>query len=157
MGMRVGMGIDAHRFAAGVPLMLGTLAIDHPDGLAGHSDGDAVAHAICDALLAASGGPDIGVLFPSGAADWEGVTGRVMIEHVMARLRAEGAQVVNVHVVIMCETPRVAPLRMQMQSALSELMDAPVSVHATTTDGMGFTGREEGIACHAVALVELPA
>lgn len=156
MGMRVGLGVDAHRLEPGVPLMLGTLRIPHESGLAGHSDGDVVAHAICDALLSASGGPDIGVLFPSGAPEWKGVTGRAMLIHVMDRLRADGVAPVNVHVVLMCEAPRVVPHRDAMQDALSDLVGAPVSVHATTTDGMGFTGRSEGIACQAVALVEAP-
>jgi 2-C-methyl-D-erythritol 2,4-cyclodiphosphate synthase len=156
MGMRVGMGVDAHRLEPGVPLMLGTLPIPHPAGLAGHSDGDVVAHAICDALLAASGGPDIGVLFPPGAPEWSGVTGHAMITHVMERLRGEGVDPVNVHVVVMCEAPRIGPHREAMQAALTGAVGAPVSVHATTTDGMGFTGRSEGIACQAVALVEVP-
>jgi 2-C-methyl-D-erythritol 2,4-cyclodiphosphate synthase len=157
MGMRVGMGVDAHCLEPGVPLMLGTLPIEHPSGLAGHSDGDVVAHAICDALLAASGGPDIGVLFPPGAPEWQGVTGLAMIRHVMQRLRDGGVEPVNVHVVIMCEAPRVGPHRDAMQRSLTDAVGAPVSVHATTTDGMGFTGRREGIACQAVALVEVPA
>ncbi len=154
MGMRVGMGIDAHRLEAGRALVLGTVAIAHPEGLAGHSDGDVVAHAVCDALLSASGGPDIGALFP-GTPEWEGVTGTTMVTTVMARIRSEGGTVVNVHAVIMCERPRIEPHREEMQQSLTALVGAPVSVHATTTDGMGYTGRGEGIACHAVALVDV--
>jgi len=150
------MGTDAHRLEAGRPLMLGTLAVEHDAGLAGHSDGDVVAHAVCDALLSASGGPDIGVLFP-GTAEWAGVTGAQMITHVMARLGGEGAIPANVHVIIMCERPRIGPYREAMEQALTALVGAPVSVHATTTDGMGFIGRGEGIGCQAVALVEMPA
>ena len=149
------MGTDAHRLQAGRALVLGTVAFEHPEGLAGHSDGDVVAHAICDALLSATGGPDIGVLFP-GTPEWEGVTGATMIGHVVDRLQGEGATVGNVHVVITCERPRIGPHRDAMQQALTALVGAPVSVHATTTDGMGFTGRGEGIACQAVALVEVP-
>lgn len=148
------MGTDAHRLEAGRPLVLGTVAIAHPEGLAGHSDGDVVAHALCDALLAATGGPDIGVLFP-GTPEWEGVTGTTMVANVIDRLRAEGASVCNAHAIIMCERPRIGPHREAMQQALSALVGAPVSVHATTTDGMGFTGRGEGIACQVVALVEV--
>lgn len=155
MGMRVGLGVDAHRLEEGVPLMLGLVAIEHPMGLAGHSDGDVVAHAVCDALLAASGGPDIGVLFPPGAPEWKGVSGAEMIAHVLEWMRAEGAEPVNVHAVVMCERPRIGPHRDAMQEALTRVVGAPVSVHATTTDRMGFTGREEGIACQAVALVEV--
>lgn len=154
MGMRVGMGIDAHRLEAGRALVLGTVAIAHPEGLAGHSDGDVVAHAVCDALLSASGGPDIGALFP-GTPEWEGVTGTTMVTNVMARIRSEGGTVVNVHAVIMCERPRIGPHREEMQQSLTALVGAPVSVHATTTDGMGYTGRGEGITCQAVALVDV--
>jgi 2-C-methyl-D-erythritol 2,4-cyclodiphosphate synthase len=148
------MGTDAHRLEAGRPLVLGTVALAHPEGLAGHSDGDVVAHALCDALLAATGGPDIGVLFP-GTPEWEGVTGTTMVANVIDRLRAEGASVCNAHAIIMCERPRIGPHREAMQQALSALVGAPVSVHATTTDEMGFTGRGEGIACQVVALVEV--
>jgi 2-C-methyl-D-erythritol 2,4-cyclodiphosphate synthase len=148
------MGTDAHRLEAGRPLVLGTVAIAHPEGLAGHSDGDVVAHALCDALLSATGGPDIGVLFP-GTPEWEGVTGTTMVANVIDRLRAEGASVCNAHAIIMCERPRIGPHREAMQQALSALVGAPVSVHATTTDEMGFTGRSEGIACQVVALVEV--
>ena len=155
--MRVGLGVDAHCLEAGVPLVLGLVPIDHPAGLAGHSDGDVVAHAVCDALLAASGGPDIGVLFPSGAEEWRGVTGAAMIAHVLEWMRAEGADPVNVHAVVVCEAPRIGPHRAAMQEALTRAVGAPVSVHATTTDHMGFTGREEGIACQAVALVQVVA
>ncbi len=155
MGMRVGLGVDAHRLEPGVPLVLGLIAFEHPTGLAGHSDGDVVAHAVCDALLAASGGPDIGVLFPSGADEWSGVTGAAMIAHVLEWMSAEGAEPVNVHAVIVCESPRIGPHRAAMQEALTRVVGAPVSVHATTTDQMGFTGRGEGISCQAVALVEV--
>jgi 2-C-methyl-D-erythritol 2,4-cyclodiphosphate synthase len=157
MGMRVGLGVDAHRLEPGVPLVIGLVPIEHPTGLAGHSDGDVVAHAVCDALLAAAGGPDIGVLFPPGAPEWKGVTGAAMIAHVLEWMRGEGAEPVNVHAVIMCEKPRIGPHRGAMQEALTRAVGAPVSVHATTTDRMGFTGREEGIACQAVALVEMGA
>ena len=157
MGMRVGLGVDAHRLEPGVPLVIGLVPIKHPTGLAGHSDGDVVAHAVCDALLAAAGGPDIGVLFPPGAPEWKGVTGAAMIAHVLEWMRGEGADPVNVHAVIMCEKPRIGPHRGAMQEALTRAVGAPVSVHATTTDRMGFTGREEGIACQAVALVEVGA
>jgi 2-C-methyl-D-erythritol 2,4-cyclodiphosphate synthase len=151
---RVGLGIDAHRLAAGRPLMLGTLEIPHDQGLVGHSDGDVVAHALCDALLSASGGPDLGALFPPGEAEWAGVAGARLLEIVRDRVATAGFRVVNAHVVVVCEAPRLAPHRDAMQHALSTLLAAPVTVHATTTDGMGFTGRGEGIACQVVALLE---
>ena len=93
--LRIGSGIDAHRFGPGRPLMLGTIEVDHPEGLVGHSDGDVVAHAVCDALLAAAGEPDIGALFPTGAPEWEGVSGARMLEVVRERVRAAGAAVIG--------------------------------------------------------------
>jgi 2-C-methyl-D-erythritol 2,4-cyclodiphosphate synthase len=134
--------------------MLGTVRIDHAEGLVGHSDGDVVAHAVCDALLAAIGGPDIGALFPPGDAEWAGASGARLLGIVVERVREAGYAVVNAHAVVICERPRLAPHRERMQASLSEVVGAPVTVHATTTDGMGFTGRGEGIACHAVALVQ---
>ncbi len=154
MSLRVGSGLDAHRFGPGKPLMLGTLEFDHPLGLVGHSDGDVVAHAICDAMLAASGGPDIGGLFPPGDPAWAGASGERLLAVVRDRLAEEGHRLVNVHAVVVCERPRIGPHREAMQEALTALLGAPVGVHATTTDGMGFTGRGEGVACQAVALVE---
>lgn len=154
MSARVGLGIDAHRLAAGRPLMLGTVEIPHDQGLAGHSDGDVVAHALCDALLSASGGPDLGALFPPGEAEWAGVAGARLLEIVLRRVADAGFRVVNAHAVVVCEKPRLSSHRDAMQEALTMLVGAPVSVHATTTDGMGFTGRGEGIACQVVALLE---
>jgi 2-C-methyl-D-erythritol 2,4-cyclodiphosphate synthase len=156
MGLRIGAGLDAHRFGPGRPLMLGTVAVDHPEGLVGHSDGDVVAHAVCDALLAAAGEPDIGAVFPSGDPAWEGAAGARLLGLVRGRLAAGGWRVVNAHAVVVCERPRLAPYRLAMEAALSALLEAPVTVHATTTDGMGFTGRGEGVGCHAVALLEGP-
>src|SRR5690606_29979495 len=112
--------------------------------------------AVCDALLAAAGEPDIGALFPSGDPAWSGITGAAMLQRVAERVRAAGMRVVNAHAVAMCERPRLAPHRPAMQEALSALVGAPVTVHATTTDGMGALGRGEGVACHAVALLEGP-
>ncbi len=153
MTIRVGLGVDAHQLGEGIPLMLGTLHIDHTHGLVGHSDGDVVAHAICDALLSATGGPDIGALFPSGDEAIRGISGAALIADVHERIAGDGWSVVNAHAVIVCERPRIGPHREAMQTALSELLGAPVTVHATTTDRMGFTGRGEGIACQVVALV----
>lgn len=152
--MRVGAGLDAHRFGPGRPLMLGTIRVDHPEGLVGHSDGDVVAHALCDALLSAAGGPDLGAVFPSGDPEWEGASGARLLGVAMELVRDAGLRVANAHAVVVCERPRLAPVRDAMQEALTGLLVGPVSVHATTTDGMGFTGRGEGIACQAVALLE---
>lgn len=156
MGMRIGSGADAHRFGPGRPLMIGTVLVPHDNGLVGHSDGDVVAHALCDALLAAAGEPDIGAVFPSGEPAWEGISGARMLAIVMERVRGAGLSVVNAHAVAVCERPRLAPHRDAMQEALSALVGAPVGVHATTSDGMGALGRGDGVACHAVALLEGP-
>lgn len=156
MSLRVGSGVDAHRLGPGRPLMIGLVQVPHSHGLVGHSDGDVVAHAMCDALLSAIGGPDLGALFPPGDPEWKDASGARLLGVVHERLMAIGAVIHNVHAVVICEAPRLAPHRPAMESALSNLLGAPVSVHATTTDGMGFTGRGEGIACHAVALVEVP-
>jgi 2-C-methyl-D-erythritol 2,4-cyclodiphosphate synthase len=152
--MRVGNGLDAHRFGPGRPLMLGTVEVAHPEGLVGHSDGDVVAHAICDALLAASGGPDIGALFPPGDPAWKNVSGARLLTETLGHVTARGFRVVNAHAVVVCEAPRIGPHRASMERSMTALLGAPVTVHATTTEGMGFTGRGEGIACQAVALVE---
>lgn len=154
MTIRIGTGVDAHRFGPGTALMVGLVEVPHDQGLVGHSDGDVVAHALCDALLSATGGPDLGVLFPPGDPEWHGASGRRLLAVVVERLTDSGARVVNAHAVVICERPRLSPHRDAMQAALSEVVGAPVTVHATTTDGMGFTGRGEGMACHAVALVE---
>lgn len=153
-GLRIGLGVDAHRFGPGRRLMLGTIEVAHPEGLVGHSDGDVVAHALCDALLAAAGEPDIGALFPPGEAEWAGVSGARMLGEVRDRLQAAGWRPVNAHAVILCERPRVAPHREAMEAALSALLGAPATVHATTTDGLGSLGRGEGVACQATALLE---
>ncbi|WP_217915080.1 2-C-methyl-D-erythritol 2,4-cyclodiphosphate synthase [Miltoncostaea marina] len=152
--MRVGTGVDAHRFGLGRPLLLGTLRVDHPEGLMGHSDGDVIAHAVCDALLAACGLPDIGVVFPSGDPRWAGVSGARMLAVVAERMAEAGFAVVNVHAVAVCEAPRLAPYREGMAAAMSSIIGGPVTVAATTTDGLGALGRGEGVACTAVALVE---
>ena len=107
MGMRVGCGLDAHRFGPGRPLMLGTIAVDHPEGLVGHSDGDAVAHALCDALLSAAGQPDLGALFPPGNNEWAGASGERLLSVVMERVERAGLRVVNAHAVVVCERPRL--------------------------------------------------
>lgn len=155
MGMRIGNGVDAHRFGPGRPLMLGTIEVDHPEGLVGHSDGDVIAHAVCDALLAACGLPDIGALFPPGDPEWEGASGERLLGIVAGRVAEAGYAVVNAHAVAVCELPRLAPHRAAMGEAMSQIVGAPVSVHATTVETMGAIGRGEGIACTAVALVEV--
>lgn len=157
MGLRVGSGLDAHRFGGDGPVMLGTVEIAHDVGLVGHSDADVVAHAVCDALLAASGNPDIGALFPPGDPEWAGAAGARLLNIVARRLASQGCTVHNAHAVVVCERPRIGPHRDAMERAMSAIVGAPVTVHATTTERMGFTGREEGVFCQATALVETPA
>jgi 2-C-methyl-D-erythritol 2,4-cyclodiphosphate synthase len=152
--MRIGSGLDVHRFGADRPLMLGCVEVPHHTGLVGHSDADVVAHALCDALLSAAGLPDIGHHFPPSDEQWKGASGARLLGLVMDELTERSLSVGNAHLTILCEQPRIGPHRAAMQQALSAIVGAPVTVHATTTEGLGFTGREEGIMCQAVALVE---
>jgi 2-C-methyl-D-erythritol 4-phosphate cytidylyltransferase/2-C-methyl-D-erythritol 2,4-cyclodiphosphate synthase len=152
--MRVGSGVDVHRFGADRPLMLGGVEVPHPTGLVGHSDADVAAHALCDALLAAAGLPDIGHHFPPSDPEWEGASGARLLGFVMDQLSGASLSVVNASLTILCEQPKIGPYREAMQDALGAIVSAPVTVHATTTEGLGFTGREEGIMCQAVVLVE---
>lgn len=154
--LRVGMGVDAHRFAPGRPCMIGLVKFDHPEGPVGHSDGDVVAHALCDALLAAAGLPDIGALFPPTDPEWEGASGRLLLGLVMVRIREARCTVVNAHVVVMCEAPKISRYRDAIEDGLSAVVGARVTVHATTTERMGALGRGEGVAAQAVALLSIP-
>jgi 2-C-methyl-D-erythritol 2,4-cyclodiphosphate synthase len=150
---RVGSGFDAHALEEGVPLVLGGVAIDHPRGLAGHSDGDVLAHALIDALLGAAGLGDIGGLFSSEDPRWGGASSLGLLARAYEAVRAAGWELVNADVVLIGEEPRIAVLRAEMQERLSAVVGGPVSVRATTTDGLGFTGRGEGLAAQAVALL----
>ena len=150
---RVGTGADAHRLEVGVSLVLGGVEIDHPRGLAGHSDGDVLAHALIDAVLGAAGLGDIGSLFPSGDAQWQGASSLELLARAYAEVRQAGWELVNADVVLIGEEPRIAELRGDMEARLSAVLGGPVSVRATTTDGLGFTGRGEGLAAQAVALL----
>jgi 2-C-methyl-D-erythritol 2,4-cyclodiphosphate synthase len=151
---RVGLGVDAHAFADGVPLVLGGVAFDSPRGLAGHSDGDVITHALIDAVLGAAGLGDIGSLFPSDASTPEGVSSLELLRAAVAQVREAGYAVVNADCILVGEQPRIADRRTELERVLSEIVAAPVSVRATTTDRLGFTGRGEGLAAQAVALVE---
>lgn len=155
MSLRVGIGVDAHALEEGVPLVLGGVAIDHPRGLAGHSDGDVLAHALIDAVLGAAGLGDIGGLFPSGDARFHGADSLDLLREAYAQVRSAGWRLVNADCVLVGEEPRVAPHREAMRRALTEAVgEGEVNVRATTTDHLGFTGRGEGLAAHAVALLE---
>jgi 2-C-methyl-D-erythritol 2,4-cyclodiphosphate synthase len=155
--VRVGVGVDAHALVEGVPLVLGGVEIDFHRGLAGHSDGDVIAHALIDALLGAAGLGDIGSLFPSDAAEWEGSSSLDLLARAHEQVRAVGWTLANADCVLIGEAPRIAPMRAAMHERLAEAMGvAPglVTVRATTTDRLGFTGRGEGLAAIAVALLE---
>jgi 2-C-methyl-D-erythritol 2,4-cyclodiphosphate synthase len=154
--LRIGLGIDAHALAEGVPLVLGGIALDHPSGLAGHSDGDVIAHALVDALLGAAGLGDIGSLFPSGDERWHGADSLDLLREAYGRVTAAGWSLVNADCVLVGEEPRIAPHREQMRAHLAGALDVDterVNVRATTTDRLGFTGRGEGLAAQAVALL----
>jgi len=153
---RTGIGTDVHRFSSdqNKPLYLGTLLWGGEIGLDGHSDGDAMSHAIVDALLAAAGLGDIGTIFGVDDEKYEDANGEVFLEATLELLREHGWQVVNVSVQLIGNKPKVAPMRIQVQQALTEIIGAPVSVGATTTDGLGFLGDSQGVAAVATALIE---
>lgn len=155
--MRIGLGADAHELVEGRRLILGGVELESPRGLAGHSDGDVIAHALVDAILGAAGLGDIGRLFPSGAAEWEGASSLDLLARAYAQVREAGWKLVNADCVLVGEEPRIAPVREQMRARLAGALAVEpdlVNVRATTTDGLGFTGRGEGLAALAVALLE---
>jgi 2-C-methyl-D-erythritol 2,4-cyclodiphosphate synthase len=154
--LRVGIGVDAHAFAEGVPLVLGGVPFRSARGLAGHSDGDVVTHALIDALLGAAGLGDIGSLFAPGDEQWAGASSLDLLRRAYDDVRRCGYELVNADCVLIGEEPRIAKVRRQMQLLLAGSMDVDpgrVSVRATTTDRLGFTGRGEGLAAQAVALL----
>jgi len=154
--MRVGLGADAHALVEGVPLVLGGVEVESERGLAGHSDGDVISHALIDAVLGAAGLGDIGSLFPSDAAEWEGASSLDLLTRAYAQVRDAGWELENADCMLVGEEPRIAPLRPAMQARLADAMGVEpglVTVRATTTDKLGFTGRGEGLAALAVALL----
>lgn len=154
MSFRVGTGFDAHALVDGVPLVLGGIELVFPRGLAGHSDGDVITHALIDALLGAAGLGDIGSLFPSNAATPKGVSSLELLRGAYEDVKAAGWTLVNADCVLIGEEPKIALHRVQMRDRLSETLGgAEVNVRATTTDKLGFTGRGEGLAATAVALL----
>ena len=156
MSHRVGHGFDAHRLAAGRPLMLGGTVVPYERGLEGHSDGDCVLHAVCDALLGAMAAGDMGEHFPSRDPRWQGAASRVFVEEVARLVGARGYAVENVDVTVVAEEPTLAPHLPRMRETLASLLGLPqdaVSVKAKSADRLGAIGRGEGIAAQAVALL----
>ena len=155
--LRVGIGVDAHAFADGVPLRLGGIEIDAPRGLSGHSDGDVITHALIDALLGPANLGDIGAMFPADDPQWEGTSSLDLLRRAYAAVWTAGWVLVNADCVLVGEEPRIADHREAMRNALAETLEVDwhrVAVRATTTDRLGFTGRGEGLAAQAVALLE---
>ena len=153
---RVGTGFDAHALEDGVPLVLAGVRIDHPRGLAGHSDGDVLAHALTDAVLGAAGLEDIGALFPSGDPALAGADSLELLAKAWERVQIHGWALANADVILIGEEPRLAPHRGEMRRRLAAALAVDpdlVAVRATTTDRLGFTGRGEGLAAQAVALL----
>ena len=156
--MRIGHGYDAHRFTEGRPLVIGGVEVPFDRGLAAHSDGDVLIHAVCDAVLGALGLGDIGKHFPDTSDAYAGIDSRVLLGEVAARMRSGGYRLGNLDVTLIAQVPKMAPFISNMVENLAADLDADperVNVKATTTERMGFTGREEGIACHAVCILEL--
>jgi 2-C-methyl-D-erythritol 2,4-cyclodiphosphate synthase len=156
--LRIGLGVDAHAFGDGIPLVLGGVTIDHPRGLVGHSDGDVVAHALTDAVLGAAGLADIGALFPSGDERYRGADSLRLLEEAYGHVRRAGFALVSADCVVIGQEPRIAPYRETMRERLGAALGvdaAVVNVRATTTDRLGFTGRSEGLAAQAVALLRV--
>ena len=154
--MRIGHGYDTHRLRRGLPLILGGVTIPHDYGLEAHSDGDAVIHALCDALLGAAGLGDIGNYFPDTDPDFAGIDSRVLLRDIAAKLRERGYRLVNADMTIVAQAPKLAPYIDAMKTNLAADLQTPASalnIKATTSEKMGFIGREEGMAVYAVALI----
>lgn len=157
MNLRIGNGFDVHRFEEGRPLFLGGILIKNHTGLAGHSDADVLIHAIIDSLLGASSIGDIGELFPDTDNTFKNIRSTVLLEKVVAELASRGWGIVNVDSTVVCETPKISRYKLEMREKLAGIMQIPVDcvmVKGKTTEKLGFTGRKEGIAAYATALLE---
>lgn len=155
--LRIGHGFDAHRFESGRKLVLGGIEIDHPRGLAGHSDADVLTHALCDALLGALGKGDIGSHFPDTDSSFKDILSLLLLDSVMREAEKESFYLANADITVICQAPKLAPYIQQMRHNLASRCKTAIdniNIKATTTEKMGFTGREEGISCHAVVLLE---
>jgi 2-C-methyl-D-erythritol 4-phosphate cytidylyltransferase/2-C-methyl-D-erythritol 2,4-cyclodiphosphate synthase len=157
--VRTGLGVDAHRFGPGDVVWLCGIRIQHEMGVLGHSDADCGLHALTDAVLGAIGAGDIGEHFPPSDPRWKGASSDQFLTHAVNLLTNRGGRILNADVTLICERPKVGPHRKEMRQRIADLMKVPVdrvSVKATTTEGMGFTGREEGLMAQAVVSVETP-
>lgn len=157
--VRVGMGYDVHRLVAGRELWLGGIRIEHDLGLLGHSDADVLIHAICDALLGAANMRDIGYHFPDNDARYKGADSKVLLKEVVRLVATKGYHIVNIDATICAERPKINPHIERMQECLAEVMGIDtdqISIKATTTEKLGFTGREEGMSAYAITLIENP-
>lgn len=156
MKLRVGLGYDVHALVTGRDLWLGGIKINHTTGLLGHSDADVLIHAICDALLGAANLRDIGYHFPNTAGEYKNIDSKLLLRETVKLIRNKGYEISNIDTTICAEKPKLNPHIPAMQATLAEVMDIPsddVSIKATTTEKLGFTGREEGISAYAVALI----
>jgi 2-C-methyl-D-erythritol 2,4-cyclodiphosphate synthase len=154
--LRIGLGVDAHAFADGIPLVLGGIRFDDDRGLAGHSDGDVVTHALIDALLGAAALGDVGTLFPAEDDSLRGVSSLLLLRNAYGKVTSAGFELVNADCILIGEWPRIADRRDEMRARLADTLGVEpyrIAVQATTTDRLGFTGRGEGLAAHAVALL----
>ena len=157
MKIRVGMGFDVHRLVEGRELWMGGVKMEHAKGLLGHSDADVLIHAICDALLGAANMRDIGFHFPDTAGEFENIDSKILLRKTVALIADRGYSVGNLDATICAERPKMNPVIPQMKAVLAEIMgvdEGDVSIKATTTERLGFTGREEGISAYAVVLIE---
>jgi len=156
MKIRTGIGYDVHAFAEGRALWLGGVRVEHPQGLAGHSDADVLIHAICDAILGAAGLRDIGTLFPDTSGEWKDIDSKILLSKTMQLLRAEGYEMGNIDAIVVAEQPKLSPYIPEIKKTLASVMQIPendISIKATTTEKLGFTGRREGIAAYATVLI----
>ncbi|MBL61853.1 MAG: 2-C-methyl-D-erythritol 2,4-cyclodiphosphate synthase [Opitutae bacterium] len=156
---RVGLGYDVHQLKAGRPLILGGVEIPHDTGLDGHSDADVLMHAICDAVLGALGEGDIGSFFPPSDPQWKNAPSKIFLEEAARQIESRGGRLINVDAMLIAEAPKIAPHVDAMKANIAAALDVPattIGIKATTNETMGFVGRGEGMAAHAVASVELP-
>ncbi|HPM13056.1 MAG TPA: 2-C-methyl-D-erythritol 2,4-cyclodiphosphate synthase [Bacteroidales bacterium] len=156
MNFRVGQGYDVHQLAEGLPFILGGIPIPHSHGMVAHSDGDVLLHAICDALLGAAGMRDIGYHFPDTSQDFKNIDSRILLRKTLELITAQGWRIANIDATVCLQKPKLLPYIPQMQQTIAEDLQVTInqiSIKATTTERLGFVGREEGIATHAVALL----